>query len=84
MGLWKILEFERGSDTLKVWRFENYGEAKEFHCKREEFYDSIGQAGRRVLSDPMPEISSAEIELFKRILRTPEFLDHAMRTFKVQ
>ena len=84
LGLWKILEYERGSDAIKVWRFQNYVQAKEFQSKREEFYDIIGQGAPRVLSNPLPEISSAEIELFKKILQTPEFLDHAMRTFKVQ
>jgi hypothetical protein len=37
LGLWKILEYERGSDVIKVWRFQNYNEADEFRRKREEF-----------------------------------------------
>ena len=48
MGLWKIVEYERDSTAIKVWSFENYGEAKEFHSRREEFYDSIGMAQTRV------------------------------------
>ena len=71
MGLWKILEYERGSEVVKVWRFQSYNEADDFRRKREEFYGIIGLDKRMVLSKALPEISGAEIELFRRILQTP-------------
>ena len=83
MGLWKILEYDRGSDVTKVWRFQSYNEADDFRRKREELYGIIGLDKQRVLSKALPEISRAEIELFKKILQTPELLDRAMRTFNI-
>jgi hypothetical protein len=69
--------------VIQIWRLQNYNEPDEFCRKREEFYGVIGLDKRRVLSKVLPEISRAEIELFRKILQTPDLPDRAMRTFKL-
>ena len=69
---------------MKAWRFQNYEEAEEFRKKRKELYRSIGLDRERTLTEPLPEISGGEFDLFMKILQTPELLDHVRRTFKVR
>ena len=84
MGLWKVIEYKRSTNrTIKVWRFQNFSEADAFRQRREELYGMIGLSAEHGLSKALPEISKSEVDLFKKIMETPELLDHVMRSFNL-
>jgi ABC-type glutathione transport system ATPase component len=84
LASWKVLEYERSPEMeMKAWRFQTYSEAEEFRKRRQEFYRLVGLDEERTLTKPLPEVSGGELELVKKILQTPEFLDHVRRTFNL-
>ena len=84
LGEWVVLEYERSSHRrIQLWSFQSFSEAEEFRLKRKEFYRIIGLEKKRVLAPALPSISRAEMELFERILTTPEWLNRIMRQFVI-
>ena len=85
MGLWQVVEYEHfTARTIKVWHFQDFNEADEFRRDRVGLYRSIGLYEESGFTEPSPEISESEMDMFTKIIENPEFLDHVMRTFQAR
>ncbi|HYW00378.1 MAG TPA: hypothetical protein VE862_02850 [Candidatus Acidoferrum sp.] len=83
MGLWKVLEYEHSTARIKVWRFRGFNEAEQFRRDREELYVRLGLDAERGFSKAQPEISKYEIDLFRKIVESPELLAQVLRSFNL-
>jgi len=82
LGLWKVVEYEHfTARTIRVWCFQGFNEADQFRRDRVGLYASVGLCEERGFTEPSPEISESEMDMFTKIIENPEFLDHVMRTF---
>ena len=83
MGLWKVFEYEHSTARIKVWRFRGFNEAEKFRRERKELYVKLGLEAERGFSKAQPEISKSEIDLFMKIVESPELLARVMRSFNL-
>lgn len=83
MGLWKVFEYEHSTARIKVWRFRGFNEAEKFRRERKELYVKLGLDEERGFSKAQPEISKYEIDLFRKIVESPELLARVMRSFNL-
>jgi len=64
-----------------LWSFPSFTDAELFRVKREEFYRTICLEKKHAFSHALPQISGAEMELFERIIESPELMRRVMRGF---
>jgi hypothetical protein len=79
---WAVIEYERSSRRrIKLWSFPSFSDAQLFRVKREEFYRTIRLEKKRALTQALPQISDAEMELFEKIIENPEWMSLITRRF---
>jgi hypothetical protein len=83
LGLWKVVEYERSTGRVKVWRFQDFNDAEKFRRERDSLYREVGVGADRELSEALPEISKSEVDLFMKIVDSPELLDQVKRNFNL-
>ena len=82
MGEWAVIEYERSSGrSIRLWTFPNFKEAEMFRRDRREFYGTIGLEKERGFTPAVPRISKAEMELFERIIKNPEWMSQIVNQF---
>ena len=82
MGEWAVIEYQRSSGRrVKLWSFPSFSDAEVFRVKREEFYRTLGLQKKRAFTAALPKISEAEMELFKRIIENPEWMNLIIHQF---
>ena len=77
-----MIEYERSSRRrIKLWSFPSFTDAELFRVKREEFYRTICLEKKHAFSHALPQISRAEMELFERIIKNPEWMSQIVNQF---